>query len=229
MQGMEEFSKAQYKIRLYSGQGDNLPCVYTLLYEDRCNDLYHEIAKIPCHTHHLVCIYGLSWFTDMTPWKADISSKMADWFKPGAEAFLKVLTDEIIPETEKRISDPPSLRVLCGYSLAGMFSLWTATRTTLFSRVGSFSGSLWYPGFTGYLEKTPFTGQIDRVYISVGDREKLSKDPQMALTESAARDCADLISSRGIPVRFELNSGDHNHAENWRSAKGIRALVNKRF
>ena len=154
---------------------------------------------------------------------------MTDWFKPGAESFLKILTDDIIPQTEKRLGAPPSLRVLCGYSMAGMFSLWAATRTEIFTRVGSFSGSLWYPGFTRYLEKTPFKGQIERVYISVGDREKLSRDPQMALTESAAQDCAELISKKRIPVRFELNSGDHNHAENWRSARGIRALVNKRF
>ena len=128
---MEEFSKAKYRIRVCPGQGDNLPCVYTLLYEDRCDDLYHEIAKIPCHAHHLVCIYGLNWFTDMTPWKADISSKMTDWFKPGAESFLKILTDDIIPQTEKRLGAPPSLRVLCGYSMAGMFSLWAATRTEI--------------------------------------------------------------------------------------------------
>ncbi len=225
---MEQFKAGGRTASIFKGEGEDLPIVYALLYEDDQEALHREIAKIPCHAHHLICVTDLSWFTDMTPWSAELTLRHARLFKPGADAFLKLLLGEIVPRAEEMIGEAPKLRVLCGYSMAGLFSLWASTMTDAFVRIGSVSGSLWYPGFAGYFRERGFKGSPDRVYVSVGDREKLAPDAQVARTEEAARQCAADAKSFGAGVRFELNSGDHGVQEIWRTARAIRALVNTR-
>jgi predicted alpha/beta superfamily hydrolase len=225
---MEQFSQDGRTVTIFKGEGKDLPAAYVLLFDDDQEALWREIAKIPCHSHHLACISGLDWFSNMTPWSAELTLRRAGCFSPGGEKFLKLLEEEIVPVAEESMGGAPACRVLCGYSMAGLFSLWASTRSTLFSRVGSVSGSLWYPGFADYFRKSGFKGAVERVYISVGDREKLARDPQMSKTEEAARECAGAAAAAGAGVRFELNSGDHGVQEIWRTARAVRALVNSR-
>ncbi|MDD7020989.1 MAG: alpha/beta hydrolase-fold protein [Aeromonadales bacterium] len=225
---MEQFEAGGRTVTVFKGEGRDLPACYVPLYEDDQQALLKEVAKIPCHAHHLICISGLSWFSDMTPWKAELTLRHAKLFRPGGMDFLKLLAGTLVPKAEELLGEAPKARVLCGYSMAGLFSLWAATQTGLFTRIGSVSGSLWYPGFTAYFKEHGFKGRPERVYISVGDREKRAPDPQVALTEEAARECARTAGDLGTGVRFELNFGDHGVQEIWRTARAVRALVNSR-
>ena len=225
---MEQFQAGGRTVTVFKAEGRDLPACYVPLYEDCQQALLKEIAKIPCHAHHLVCISDLSWFSDMTPWKAELTLRHAWLFRPGAVDFLKLLAGTLVPMADEILGEKPRTRVLCGYSMAGLFSLWASTQTDLFTRIGSVSGSLWYPGFSSYLKEHGFKARPERVYISVGDREKRAPDPQVARTEEAARECAKTASDLGAGVRFELNSGDHGVQEIWRTARAVRALVNSR-
>ncbi|MGN0908402.1 MAG: alpha/beta hydrolase-fold protein [Succinivibrio sp.] len=225
---MEQFTEGGRTATIFKGEGRDLPTVYVLLYEDDQLPLFKEIAKIPCHAHNLVCISGLDWFSDMTPWGAALTLRTAKLFKPGAEDFLRLLEGGIVPKAESMLGAASGRRVLCGYSMAGLFTLWASTRTGIFTRLGSVSGSLWYPGFAEYFKQSGFKGEVERVYVSVGDREKLAPDKQVARTEEAARECAEAASGFGAGVRFELNSGDHGVQEIWRTARAVRALANSR-
>ena len=69
----------------------------------------------------------------------------------GADDYLRLLIEEIIPTAEKEIDGVPRWRGIAGYSLAGLFSLYAIYRTDLFSLVGSMSGSLWFPGMKEYI------------------------------------------------------------------------------
>lgn len=62
-------------------------------------------------------------------------------FTGGADNYLRLLTEEIIPAAEKEINGVPCWRGIAGYSLAGLFALYGIYQTDLFSRVGSMSGS----------------------------------------------------------------------------------------
>ena len=64
---------------------------------------------------------------------------------------MQLLTEEIMPTAEKEINGVPRWRGLAGYSLAGLVALYAIYRTDLFSRVGSMSGSLWFPGMKEHI------------------------------------------------------------------------------
>ncbi|MDY2610537.1 MAG: alpha/beta hydrolase-fold protein [Oscillospiraceae bacterium] len=59
---------------------------------------------------------------------------------------MRLLTEKLIPAAEKEINEVPRWRGIAGYSLAGLFALYAIYQTDLFSRVGSMSGSLGFPG-----------------------------------------------------------------------------------
>ena len=160
----------------------------------------------------IVSVFGMDWERDLTPWPAPKVLKRGSDFSGKAEAFLDSLKKEILPWTEKE-SIPEGCvprRDIVGISLAGLFSLWSAFQSGCpFSGIASVSGSLWFDGFMDYLEKTSFPVSPEGVYLSVGDTEKNTRNPRMAVVEDNTREAARIIESRGIHVKMELNPGNH--------------------
>ena len=99
----------------------------------------------------LVSISDLDWNRDMAPWDSPAAFKNGEPFTGGADDYLRLLVEEIIPRVEKELPGPPAWRGIAGYSLAGLFALYAIYRTDVFSRVGCMSGSLWFPGFKEYI------------------------------------------------------------------------------
>lgn len=64
----------------------------------------------------------------------------------------------------------PVQRILCGYSLAGLFALWSGFHTQTFSGVCSVSGSLWFDGFSEWMQAHMADFKPGAVYLSLGDR-----------------------------------------------------------
>lgn len=65
----------------------------------------------------------------------------------GADAFLQVLRDEIIPYAEAHLPIEPSERGLAGHSYAGLFAAYAlAQAPDLFNRYLIMSPSLWFDG-----------------------------------------------------------------------------------
>ena len=101
--------------------------------------------------YSLVCVSGLDWGHDLTPWGCPPPFRGADPCTGGADGYLRLLAQEILPAAESRLPGPPCWRGLGGYSLAGLFALYALYRTPLFARIASVSGSLWYPGLMDFL------------------------------------------------------------------------------
>lgn len=115
---------------------------------------------------------------------------------------------------------------LVGYSLAGLFSLYAATRTPLFARIASVSGSMWYWGFADYLYDNPPLSTPDCVYLSLGDREGLAKDALLATVEPYTDGVYRYLAERGYDVTYERTEGNHFCEPEARMVKGIRHLLN---
>ena len=116
------------------------------------NTLFSEGQKVfeaaqaaGCPPFTLVAISDLDWNHDMVPWDSPPAFKNAAPCTGGADDYLRLLTEAIIPTAEREISGVPRWRGIAGYSLAGLFALYSIYQTNLFSRVGSMSGSLWFP------------------------------------------------------------------------------------
>ena len=64
------------------------------------------------------------WEENFSPWCAPRVFAKGPNFGNGAQKTLDTLIDQVIPWAESELSEPPAYRVLVGYSLAGLFSLW---------------------------------------------------------------------------------------------------------
>ena len=74
-----------------------------------------------------VCLVNVGvdlWEENFSPWCAPRVFAKGPNFGDGAQKTLDTLINQVIPWAESELTDPPAYRVLVGYSLAGLFSLW---------------------------------------------------------------------------------------------------------
>ena len=196
------------------------PVFYTVSEEDDAQALF---TSLPAPRPTLVCIGGVDWDRDLSPWPAEKVFRGGDDFSGGAEDFLHTLLTKIVPAAEGDLS--PAWRGLFGYSLAGLFSLWAMTKTDAFRRCASVSGSLWFDGFADYLSAHPLLSRPDRAYLSLGDREEKAKNPRMQTVRAATEEAAQIIARQGVPCVFELNPGGHFQDVLPRQKRAVLALL----
>ena len=87
-------------------------------------------------------ISNLDWNKDLSPWESPSLYKKEESFSGGADAYLLLLTEKIIPAICDLLGTKPSYVALAGYSLAGLFSMYSAYNAEIFARIASVSGSL---------------------------------------------------------------------------------------
>ena len=118
-----------------------------------------------------------------------------------------------------------SMRLLLGgYSLAGLFALWTAYQTDAFDGIAAASPSVWYPQWIDYAsEKRPL---VKSIYLSLGDKEDKARNPVMAQVGKAIRKQHELLSGQEINTILEWNAGNHFVDSEKRMAQGFAWLLN---
>ena len=77
----------------------------------------------------------------LTPWPANPVRKGQAPFPGKAKKHLQMLCEEMVPEVEYQLSVPSAYNAFAGYSLAGLFTLWSATQTGIFRRLACASAS----------------------------------------------------------------------------------------
>ncbi|HJC57956.1 MAG TPA: alpha/beta hydrolase [Candidatus Eisenbergiella intestinipullorum] len=184
-----------------------------------------EAANTAC-----VCIAGEDWNRDLTPWPAERVFQKGEDFGGGADAYLALLTEKIIPHTEEALSAAPRFRALAGVSLAGLFSVYAAYRTDLFDRIVSISGSLWYDDFLSFLRAHRPSRQLKQAYFSLGDRERRTGNRRMARVEDCTLEAVGLLRKAldgdgEERVFFEYNPGNHFADPEGRMEKAFRWLL----
>ncbi len=187
-------------------------------------DAAHVFARLREPKPILVAVGGFDWNADLTPWPAPALTKKAPPFAGNAQAFLETLTQRIVPQTEQTIGLSGVNRALAGYSLAGLFTLWALYQTDLFPCAVSASGSLWFDGFLSFAKSHSLCAVPKRIDLSLGDKEKLTKNPRMAAVEDATLAIKDLLSDAGVSVAFTLNPGGHFQNPAQRLADAIGRL-----
>lgn len=83
---------------------------------------------------NLVTVGVNLWEQNFSPWCAPRVFAKGPNFGDGAQKTLDTLIDQIIPWAESELTEPPTYRVLVGYSLAGLFSLWAGVSQSSTSR-----------------------------------------------------------------------------------------------
>ena len=126
----------------------------------------------------LVAYEAENWNRDYSPWALP-SVKGESEFTGGAKETLVWLTDMCIPYIENSLPCGVSSRMVGGYSLSGLFSLFAFYESRMFDGVASCSASLWYPGWKEYAvgQKAP---EGSCVYLSLGRKEEKTRNRKMA-------------------------------------------------
>ncbi len=180
---------------------------------------------LPAPRPVLGLIDGVDWNRELSPWPAPGAFGKGEDFAGEGAAFLRQLTGELLPRGEALLGFEPRRRGLAGYSLGGLFALWSSFLTDAFPLVASVSGSLWFDGFVPLLERTPLPHPPRKVVLSLGQREKRTRNPRLAGVEDATRAAARLLMEQGIPVELEFYPGGHFQDVPQRLAGGISRML----
>ena len=197
------------------------------------------------------------WEENFSPWCAPRVFAKGPNFGDGAQKTLDTLINQVIPWTESELTESPAYKVLVGYSLAGLFSLWAGVSQQVargcqpddalsqpgpssqpgaphvdapvatFQRIGAVSGSFWFPGLLDYVDQQLRGGVVGltHVYLSLGDREARTPNPQIMHVRENAELLASKLESAGITSMFELNRGNHFQNVEGRMQKALDWLV----
>ena len=191
------------------------------------------------------------WEENFSPWCAPRVFAKGPNFGDGAQKTLDTLINQVIPWAESELTESPAYRVLVGYSLAGLFSLWTGVSQQVargcqpddapsqpgaphvdapvatFQRIGAVSGSFWFPGLLDYVDQRLNGGAVGltHAYLSLGDREARTPNPQIMHVRENAELLASKLESTGITSMFELNRGNHFQNVEGRMQKALDWLV----
>ena len=162
----------------------------------------------------IVCFGVDDWNNELSPWSAPAVFKGDDFGGRGNKTLTWLL---------QAIEEFSAIeRYIGGYSLAGLFSLWALIETDKFDGCFSCSSSLWFPGWMEYLYEHRVENK--RIYLSLGDKEELTKNKTMALVGECTRNTYNYLSMKNECI-YEENPGGHFNDPDGRVMKGIEWII----
>ena len=186
--------------------------------ENELEGLENEFLEITkrCDVKFRLIAAGIdNWNSELSPWKAP-SVFGKEPFGNGASKTLSSLL--------ALCSDKNKTYYIGGYSLAGLFSLWSAYQTDIFKGIAAVSPSMWFPGIIEYMQDNQI--KTDTVYLSLGDKEEKTRNPIMATVGDRIRIANELLNKRNVNSFLEWNEGNHFKDADLRMAKGFAWLLN---
>ncbi len=210
------------KFRLFQAENKNCPLFLLHNYQDDGKEIFDLAKELSRKDFSLLVIYDFDWENQRTPWPAPGIGKNSSFFSGQADEYLSSLSVSLLPKVLEKIR--PSKIGILGYSLAGLFSLYSLYRLDCFSLAASVSGSLWYPSFDEFVFSHQRKKKPDKIYLSVGDKEKKTSNPFLSKVEEKTKEIYEYYKSLELPVLYELNKGNHFADVSLRLAKAIAFL-----
>ncbi len=175
----------------------------------------------------LAAISNLNWERELSPWNAPPVFKKSPEFSGGADVYIEELVDILLPSIIKKLEQKPTKIYIVGYSLAGLFALYSTYKTDVFCGVVSASSSMWYPGFLDFVLRNNISNNVNKIYLSLGSKESKTKNLVMQTVEERTRHIYTHYLDRRIETIYEENEGGHFSNTAMRLAKGISWIVNE--
>lgn len=221
----EKFNMDNKEITLYKSTDKNAPLIVFNTFEGDGEGVYKELQNMGCTFLNLLVVGNIDWNHDMSPWYMPSIYSKEKSFSGGADEYMKLLIDEILPKAKELMEGEPKFTGIAGYSLAGLFAVYAMYKTDVFDRVASMSGSLWFYDFIEYCKRNDFRKLPDKIYFSLGDKEANTRNPILKTVEDKTIELSEYFKNLGTDVIFELNQGNHFTDTILRSAKGIKAIL----
>ena len=155
---------------------------------DRTAELIAENCGVP---FVLAAFQVFDWNLDLTPWHDDAIDRKAEVGTKTGEP-LGYVTESLLPALEADYGKLPV--ILGGYSLGGLFALWSSMQTDRFSAVAAASPSLWIKDWLDYAKDRPVKAGM--VYLSLGDQEEHVKNRSIARVGDSVRGEYELLQTQ---------------------------------
>ena len=167
------------------------------------------------------------WNSELTPWEMPLLRGKGN-FGDGAAGTLEFIKNDLIPSLSEYISteNKEIKYILGGYSLAGLFSLWSGYQTDIFEGIAAVSPSVWYKGWIEYVGAgKPLS---EKIYLSLGDTEEKTKHQILSKIGDNIRKQYEILEKSGnVKTVLEWNEGNHFQNPDIRTAKGFLWVMNK--
>ena len=159
------------------------------------------------------------WNNELSPWEAPPAFGKKS-FGSGAKDTLEFIESRLIPPVKEKYDYSDDVKVILGgYSLAGLFSLWSAYKSKTFSGIAAASPSVWFNGWDEFMNNnTPLSNTI---YLSLGDTEEKTKNKVMSAVGDNIRKQDQLLKNDNINTILEWNKGGHFSNSDIRVAKAF--------
>ena len=181
------------------------------------------ISELSPHSPFTLAAFLIEdWNAELSPWEAPPVFG-SEPFGSGAAQTLSFITGHLIPAYA---SESPKRLYLGGYSLSGLFALWSAYQTDIFCGVAAVSPSVWFPGWKDYISS--HSAYASQVYLSLGKKEEKTRNKLMAAVGDNIRCQHELLCKSDNIERctLEWNEGNHFADSELRTAKGFAWLLN---
>ncbi len=227
---MNKFDKITFTIKnkeltLYKKDDENVPLIIFNNFENDGQIIFDKVKKYTNQEFNFLNITKLKWNRDMTPWESEPTFKGDTAYQGGGKDFLNILVDEIIPHTKTLIGVPISFMAIAGYSLAGLFAIYSMYNCEVFDCVACISGSLWFPNFKEYVMANEIMHRPRKIYFSLGDLESKTKNKILSTVYDSTNEIVKYYKASGLNVEWELNKGNHFTDVEERCVKGITSLI----
>lgn len=184
--------------------------------------LDNEVVEIQNNTDKqfsLIAFKIEGWNSELSPWEAPPAFRNKS-FGSGATDTLEFIESRLIPTVKERYNLDNDIKfILGGYSLAGLFSLWSAYKSNIFSGIAAASPSVWFNGWEEFMNNnTPLSNTI---YLSLGDTEEKTKNKVMSKVGDNIRKQEQLLKNDNINTILERNKGGHFSDSDIRVAKAF--------
>ena len=206
---------------------------YVLIHPVDENDikvLDNEVKYISENTNKnfsLVAFKINDWNSELTPWEMPLLRGKGN-FGDGAAGTLEFIKNDLISAVSEYINteNKEIKYILGGYSLAGLFSLWSVYQTDIFEGIAAISPSVWYKGWIEYVGAgKPLS---EKIYLSLGDTEEKTKHQILSkIGDNIRKQYEILEKSENVKTVLEWNEGNHFQNPDIRTAKGFLWVMNK--
>lgn len=198
--------------------------------ENDISVLDNEVKHIEENTDRnfsLVAFKIEDWNSELTPWEMPLLRGKGN-FGDGATRTLEFIKNELIPAlSEYTNTENKEIKyILGGYSLAGLFSLWSGYQTDIFEGIAAVSPSVWYKKWIEYVETEKTLSE--KIYLSLGDTEEKTKHQILSKIGDNIRKQHEILENSGnVKTVLEWNEGNHFKNPDIRAAKGFLWVMNK--
>ena len=111
---MISFTIENKTVNVFQSENNNKPVIYLNTFDNEGEQIFQNLQKLNCPDFTLIEISNLQWNSDMVPWDTPPIFENTAPLNGGADDYIKILIERIIPEAEKVIKGKPVWNGIAG-------------------------------------------------------------------------------------------------------------------